>query len=153
MGYHQRQPRHAQDGEAGGSRSPFDHVRMAIEKAAASSKRRDSIESFARGALKNWVREGFPAINAPSAPGLAKPHPNPEADRLAAVEKRRAEAQAEAAANALKARWEAIPQTTKERAFAEFERENPRPSDRGALSLWELLKRTWCREEWLKSQN
>jgi hypothetical protein len=128
------------------SSSPLDHVRMAIEKAARSPSRRDSIESFARGVVRNWVDEGFPAVVAPEPPGKPKPRPDPEADRLAAVERRRAEARAEAEARDRRERWESLPEPVKEAASAEFERANPRPADRTLAKLWEVQRRAWCLE-------
>jgi len=127
-----------------GSRSPFDHVRMAISKAASSTKRRDTIESLARGIMRNWAKESFPAIVAPAAPGLAQPRLDLEAERRIAVEKRRAAETANADHDALKARWESLPLAAKDSAHAEFERAEARPSDRVLVKLWELRRQEWC---------
>ena len=136
----------------GGSSSPIDHVRMAIDKAATNPKRRDTIESLARGILRNWVKEGFPAVIAPDAPACRQPAPDLEALRGAAIEKRRADDQAEANELALKARWDSLPQATKDAKEAEFERADPQPSsDRVLIRVWTLRLRKTCLE-WLASQ-
>jgi hypothetical protein len=104
-----------------GSSSPFDHVRMAIEKAAASPKRRDTIESLARGILKNWAREGLPAVVAPEPPGRAKPIV--ASDRAAEY---RAEAKRVAAEKAaVKARWDARPEAERAAIEARVRADNP----------------------------
>jgi hypothetical protein len=130
--------------ELAGSPSRFDHVRMAIEKAAESPKRRDTIESFARGVLNNWAREGFPAINAPVPPGRPKPPPDLDAERLAYVERRRADEAVEARKQAQRDRWDRLSEADKDALWAEFERENPR--NQGALKFWESHRRLWCLE-------
>jgi hypothetical protein len=127
-----------------GSSSPFDHVRMAFEKAVANPRRRDTPESLARGIMRNWAREGLPAIVAPKPPGLAKSRPDPEADRVAAVERRRSEARADAEARDRRERWELLPEPAKEAAWTEFERANPRPTARPLVSFWEVQRRDWC---------
>lgn len=129
-----------------GSSSPFDHVRMAFSEAAANPKRRKSIESLARGIVRNWATEGFPAIVAPEPPGRPKPRPDPEADRRAAVEKRRADARTEAEAEARKARWEALDEPAKDRIRAEFEAENPGLTDGVPMKFREFQKLHWCLE-------
>ena len=104
------------------SPSPFDHVRMAIEKAASSPKRRDTIEGLARGILRNWVDEGFPAIVAAEPPGKPKPPPDTEAEARASAERRRAELAAEAGRAAelaeKEARFEALTGPQREQVVA-----------------------------------
>jgi hypothetical protein len=125
----------------GGSPSPADHVRIAIEKAAASPARRESIESYAKGTMRNWAREGFPAIVAPEPPGRPKPAPDPEADRRAAVERRNAALAAEARDRSARDRWEALPEPAREAFRAEFERTVPRPPAGPFRKLWEVQAR------------
>jgi hypothetical protein len=108
-----------------GSPSPYDHVRMAIAKADANPKRRGTIESLARGILRNWVDEGFPAIHAPEPPGKPKPRPDPAAEIKASVERRRAALAAEAEARALKARWDSLPGPEREAIESKVDREYP----------------------------
>jgi hypothetical protein len=106
-----------------GSPSPFDHVRMAIEKAASNPKRRDTIEGLARGILRNWVDEGLPAIHAPEPPGKPKPPPDTAAEAEGARSRRRAEL----AAEALRDRWNKLPVDDPERRSigAEVDRVHP----------------------------
>ena len=121
----------------GRSPSPFDHVCLAIEKAAGNPDRRDSIESLARGILKNWAREGWPAVNAPAPPGLARRAATPDHPPVLeayAVERR----SVEAADAAPKARWEALPAAEREAIRAEVAAENP------GLARWPNMLEPLC---------
>lgn len=126
-----------------GSATASDHVRMALEKASGSRKRRDTIESLARGIVKNWAEEGFPAVATPPPPARAKPPADIEADIRAAVERRQAEVREEAERRARQARWESLSGPERSEIVAEFERSEAGPAERVPARFREVQARDW----------